>query len=264
MKDLHIHLVQSSIYWEDIVRNLEQFETKINSINTVSNLIVLPEMFSTGFSMRTKDVAESMDGLAIKWMRKISAIKQCVVCGSLMLEENGQYFNRLIWMKPDGTFEQYDKRHLFRMAEEDRYYTPGDERITVSINGWKICPLICYDLRFPVWSRNKLTKDGNYEYDLLLYVANWPNRRSFAWTSLLPARAIENIAYVVGLNRVGSDGFEVDYSGDSAVYNFKGEKLAEGIPSNEGVISCTLNYEALMEFRKAFPAGMDAEEFVIL
>lgn len=249
------------------------FSQKIASITETTDLIVLPEMFNTGFTMNTKTVAEQMNGKTMQWMSQLSKEKKCVVTGSLIITENGKYFNRLIWTKPDGTFETYDKRHLFRMAEEDNYFTSGSKRIITELNGWKICPLICYDLRFPVWSRNKWTKktlnidpkNSNLvaDYDVLLYIANWPERRSHPWRSLLMARAIENQAYLTGLNRIGTDGNGITHSGDSAIINYKGEILSKTKHNESSVETISLNYAELEEFRKTFPVGLDADNYTV-
>src|SRR5574337_503960 len=216
MENLNITLIQSNLHWENIDKNLQQFSEKMATVKEPTDLIVLPEMFSTGFSMNSKNLSEGMNGKTLLWMRKHCKEKGCAITGSVIISENGNYFNRLIWMWADGSYEIYNKRHLFQMANEDNYYTPGKYRKVVELKGWKICPLICYDLRFPVWSRNtwkktsKFIKDGGREiiaeYDVLIYVANWPERRAHPWKSLLVARAIENQSYVIGVNRVGSDG----------------------------------------------------------
>jgi omega-amidase len=265
MQNLNITLIQSDITWEKADANLEHFATTLNSLKEATDLVLLPEMFSTGFSMNTKKLAETMQGKSLTWMLEQSRRLNCVLCGSLIIEEKGNYFNRLLWVKPDGTWEHYDKRHLFRMAEEDQYFSSGSKRLITDIKGWKICPLVCYDLRFPVWSRNTFTKTGPKTcsplYDVLLYVANWPDRRSLAWKSLLPARAIENQSYTIGLNRIGNDGKDITYSGDSAAYSFKGELMAS-VPSNlEGSVTVSLDYASLKEFREYFPAGLDADQF---
>lgn len=273
MKNLNITIIQSDLHWESIDKNLEMFSQKITAIAEHTDLIVLPEMFNTGFTMNTGLVAEQMNGKTMQWMWRLSKEKKCVLTGSLIIAENGRYYNRLIWMKPDGTFETYDKRHLFRMAKEDNYFTPGSKRIIAELNGWKICPLICYDLRFPVWSRNKWTKNTHNtdptnsnltaDYDVLLFIANWPERRSHPWRSLLVARAIENQAYVTGLNRIGADGNVITHSGDSAIINFKGETLSKTKVNEESVETISLNYAELEEFRKTFPVGLDADNYTV-
>jgi len=259
MNDLKITLIQSNLHWENCEMNLEQFSKKICLINEQTDLIVLPEMFTTGFSMQPERLAESMTGRTVNWMKEQAQQKQCVITGSFICEENGKYYNRLVWMKPNGNYSTYDKRHLFSMASEDRHYTAGNKKVIEEIKGWKICPLICYDLRFPIWSRNQKTDP----YDVLIYVVNWPERRTHPWKTLLLARAIENQCYVVGVNRVGNDGNEIYYSGDSAIINFKGEVISKTPTHEEFTETITLNYQNLEEFRKQFPVLNDADDFEI-
>lgn len=281
MNNLKITIIQSNLYWENRNENLKMFSQKIAAIKEQTDLIVLPEMFTTGFSMKPEELFDTMDGETIQWMKQEAAKKKCVITGSFICEENGSYYNRLIWMKSDGSYEKYDKRHLFRMAEEDKHYSAGEKKMIVELNGWKICPLICYDLRFPVWSRNKniplqphnlshpttstgsvqASKGNNYEYDLLIYVANWPERRAHPWKTLLLARAIENQCYVVGLNRVGEDGNQIAYSGDSVVINAKGEIISTTKANEETIETIEINFNELTEFRKQFPVFLDADEF---
>ena len=259
MEDLHITLVQASLHWEDRETNLSMFEEQISRMEEPTDLILLPEMFSTGFTMNAAKLAEDMDGAAVSWMKRIAAEKSVTLCGSLIIKENGNYYNRLVWMRPDGSLLTYDKRHLFRLAEEQKTYTPGSKKIITEIRGWKILPLICYDLRFPVWSRRTKTED----YDLLVYVANWPDRRIHAWKTLLPARAIENQCYVAGLNRVGNDGNGIPHSGHSAVYDCMGESLAVTPAGKSVVTSVALSAETLAKCRRMFPFDRDADAFSI-
>jgi len=257
--NLSITLIQSNLHWENIEANLEMFTQKIALIKNNTDLIVLPEMFSTGFSMRAEQLAEDMaNSKAIAWMRKTAAEKNCVITGSLLLKEDDSFFNRLIWMNVDGTMRQYDKRHLFSLSNEDEAFTPGQERLIVELKGWKICPLICYDLRFPVWARNS-TADT---YDVLLYVANWPERRVYAWKHLLVARAIENQAYVVGLNRVGNDGNDIYCSGDSMVLDPLGKTLYHK-EQDEDIATVELSMEELVKARETLPFLNDADAFLI-
>ncbi len=216
---LRVTTVQTSLHWEAIDKNLNHFENLLDRIQGQQDIIVLPEMFSTGFTMNTEEVAESMDGKSVQWMRGQAEKLKSVLCGSLILKDGGEYYNRFIWMKPDGEFQFYDKKHLFTLAGEHEYFKPGDQKIIIDYKGWKICPLICYDLRFPVWARNV------ENYDLLIYVANWPKPRANAWRALLTARAIENQCYVVGVNRVGADEKGLDYIGDTMVVDFLGNTL---------------------------------------
>jgi len=265
MEDLKVTIVQSALHWENVDANLAMFSDKLKGIAAGStDLIILPEMFSTGFTMNAKTVAEDMSGKAVQWLKKTSAEKKCVITGSLVINEApsgvgaDKYYNRLVWMRPDGSYETYDKRHLFRMGEENNTYTAGKKRIITTIKGWKICPLVCYDLRFPVWCRNV-----NQEYDLLVFVANWPEVRNYPWKQLLIARAIENQAYLAGVNRIGKDGNDFNHSGDSAVFNPKGMPISKTKASEESVETLTLSYKELEEFRKVFPVALDADKFRI-
>lgn len=216
MQNLHITTVQTALHWEDNDANLAMFEELLATIQNPTDVIILPEMFTTGFTMNPKKVAETMTGKTMNWLKEQAKIYSAVVTGSLVIEEEGKYYNRLIWMRPDGSFGQYDKRHLFGMAGEQDYYAGGTEKLVTNYKGWKIMPLVCYDLRFPVWSRNTM------DYDVLIYTANWPQRRSAAWKTLLEARAIENQAYVIGVNRVGKDGKDNYYSGDTSMIDAMG------------------------------------------
>ncbi|MCW3085700.1 MAG: Amidohydrolase [Bacteroidetes bacterium] len=257
MSDLKITLIQSDLHWENKAENLKMLSQKIEAITEATDLIILPEMFSTGFSMQPEKLAETMSGETVKWMQEEAKKKNAVITGSFICGEKGKHFNRLVWMKPDGTYNIYDKRHLFSMGDENNHYTSGSGRIIEEIKGWKICPLICYDLRFPVYARNSKTNP----YDLLIYVANWPERRAHPWKTLLLARAIENQAYVAGVNRVGTDANELYYSGDSAMINYKGEIMSKIPSEKEFTETITLSYAELQEFRKQFPALNDADDF---
>jgi predicted amidohydrolase len=256
--NLHITIIQPDMVWEDAAANLRQYEALLGGINGRKEVVVLPEMFSTGFSMSPQGLAEEMDGRSVQWMREMAARHRIILTGSLIIREEDRFYNRLIWMQPDGVFGQYDKRHLFGYAGEGDHYTPGSRRLITQVKGWRICPLICYDLRFPVWSRNL-----NADYDVLLYVANWPKRRSTAWKALLQARAIENQAYVAGVNRVGDDGNGIRYSGDSAVYSPLGEPLYTAGDGPE-VQTVVLERAPLEEGRSHFPFLRDADPFLLL
>jgi omega-amidase len=231
MSKLHVTCIQSGLHWQDKEANMKMFEEKIRAIEGYTEIVVLPEMFTTGFSMQPELYAETMDGPTISWMKKLSAEKRVIITGSAIIREGEDFFNRMIWMLPTGDYGVYDKRHLFGYAEEDSYYTPGTKRLVASVKGWRVNLLVCYDLRFPVWSRQSNSffvpteEDPEPEYDLLIYAANWPERRSHAWKTLLQARAIENQCYVIGLNRVGSDGNDITYSGDSMIIDPLGEVL---------------------------------------
>lgn len=263
MQDLKITIIQTPLHWENMEKNISMFDELLNTITEQTDLIILPEMFSTGFTMNTA-VAETMNGKSLQWLNGKAKEKNCVITGSVMINENGKNYNRLIWMQPDGNFEMYDKRHLFRMANEQNHFTAGYKKLITTLKGWKICPLICYDLRFPVWSRNKSivhSPQSIVDYDILVYVANWPERRSLAWNTLLPARGVENLSYVVGVNRIGLDGNNVAYSGDSAVYNAVGEKLSNIKPNEHKHETITLSWKFLQDYREKFPAAMDADDF---
>ena len=257
MSTLKITSFQSYLFWENIDKNLQNLGLRLNSIREKTDLIILPEMFNTGFTMNPSEFAEEMGGKTMKWMHDQARKFESVITGSLIIKEANKFYNRLIWMRPDGSYEQYDKRHLFGMGEEDKHYTAGTKKLFVELKGWKICPAICYDLRFPVWLRNK-----NEEYDLLLIVANWPERRSLHWRSLIPARAIENQAFVVAVNRVGHDGNEVFHSGDSMCIDPNG-KVVYYKPNDEDLYTFTIHKNDLIEARKNLPFLKDADSFDI-
>ena len=237
-------------------------EERIFNLPDPTDLILLPEMFTTGFTMDAHAVAEPMNLTTFRWLKQMAAQTGAVVTGSYVVQDKGKYFNRLIWMQPDGQFDTYDKRHLFRMAGEDSIYTAGTKRIIKEWKGWRICPLICYDLRFPVWSRNTSGQSNEFSYDLLLYVANWPAARRNAWNTLLQARAIENLSYVIGVNRTGTDGNGHPYTGDSAVIDFKGDVLCRH-SDTEIIHQQTLSLDELRAFREKFPANLDADAFTL-
>ena len=257
MQDLRVSILQSNLHWENVDANLNMFSSQILAIEQDVDLIVLPEMFNTGFTMNSEELAEPMNSISMLWMLEMAKAKNAVITGSLIIKEDDRYFNRLIWMRPDGTNEYYDKRHLFRMMDENSHYSAGNERLVVNLKGWKICPMICYDLRFPVWSRNK------NDYDCLLYIANWPTPRIEAWNTLLRARAHENQAYVIGVNRVGGDPNGTLFSGGSVIIDPKGATICETALGQEQVRSATLSYSELQDFREKFPIGLDADSFEI-
>ncbi len=256
--DLSVTIVQTELHWHNAAANRQMFQEKLAAAAPETDLIVLPEMFTTGFSMSAAELAEEPEGETLRWLQQMAQQHNAVITGSIIVRHDENYYNRLLWVRPDGTYEKYDKRHLFRMAKEHHTYTPGNEHLVVELKGWKIRPLVCYDLRFPVWSRNK-----SNSYDLLLYVANWPKVRNHAWRTLLQARAIENLAYVVGVNRVGTDGNNHPYSGDSAIIDPKGLKLLE-VSEVEGVYTVSLSKQELISFREAFPAHLDADTFELM
>lgn len=260
--DLKITLIQSVLQWESVDENLSMFTDKVNAINSSTDIIVLPEMFNTGFSMESEKLAERMNGKTVSWMMQMAKNTNAVIVGSLIITEHDEYYNRLVWAQPNGDYFTYDKRHLFRMADEHEYFSAGKELLIVHYKGWRICPLICYDLRFPVWSRN-VTETGETAYDCLVYIANWPAARSAPWSKLLEARAIENQCYVIGVNRVGKDGKQINYSGNSAVINPKGE-VVSFIPEHENIVQThTISLNELNDFREKFPVGKDADTFFI-
>ncbi|MCK6616037.1 MAG: amidohydrolase [Cyclobacteriaceae bacterium] len=260
---LKITLIQSNLYWEEVASNLSMFEEKIWAIGQETDVIVLPEMFSTGFTMNAAKLAEPMNMTTFKWMRQMAAQTQALMLGSFIVKENNSYYNRLLWMEPSGNFKTYDKRHLFRMADEHQTYSAGDTRLTAEWRGWRICPLVCYDLRFPVWSRNGYDKAaGRLDYDVLVYVANWPSARVEAWDALLKARAIENLCYTVGVNRTGDDGNGIPYNGHSASYSPKGETLFFET-EKEVIKTIELDFDMLQSYREKFPAWRDADEFEV-
>jgi predicted amidohydrolase len=266
MQTLSITTIQTNLHWEDKEANILMLEEKIRNIKEKTNIVVLPEMFTTGFSMNPKSLAEKMDGDTISWMRKIALEKKIILTGSIIVEEEEKYYNRLIWMLPNGQFGYYDKRHCFSLAGEDEHYTRGTKRLIASVGGWKINLCICYDLRFPVWTRQVIESTSDQvtapEFDILVYVANWPEKRSHAWKTLLQARAIENQCYVVGVNRVGNDGNEMYHSGDSMVLDLFGEILYHKSHEEE-VHTTSIDKKMLDETRIKFPFWKDGDEFMI-
>lgn len=261
---MNVTLIQSEIFWEDIPKNIEHFGGLIDGISVATDLIVLPEMFNTGFTMQPEKFAEEWNGHTINWLKQKAAQKNCIITGSMAINENKKYYNRLFWVSGSGAFISYDKRHLFSMSKENEHYTAGHTKIITSLNNWKIAPFICYDLRFPVWSRNKFDSERKvWDYDILVYVANWPEARSYAWKQLLIARAIENQCYVIGLNRIGKDGNGYPHSGDSLVINPRGEIISKTKANEQSVETIELSRDYLEEFRKLFPVGLDADAFIL-
>jgi predicted amidohydrolase len=255
-EDLKVVLVQPNLVWENPKANREKLEMLIGKQK--GELFVLPEMFTTGFSMKPSSFSESEDGPSLLWMKTMAKEKNAAFVGSLIIEENSNYYNRLFFVYPDGSYKTYDKRHLFTLAGEEKHYARGDESLLVDYKGWKIKPLVCYDLRFPVWARNS---EG---YDLLLYVANWPEKRSHAWSSLLTARAIENQSYVVGVNRVGEDGNGMAHNGKSVAIDPLGEELLKFKEEEEAAKSVMLSSEDLVQVRDRFRFLQDADDFEII
>lgn len=262
MQDLKLSIIQSDIHWEDIGANLAMFEEKIWQIGS-TDVIVLPEMFTTGFTMRASKLAEPMNMRTFKWMKQMADQTGALVLGSFIARVHDRYYNRLLWMEPGGAFKTYDKRHLFRMADEHHTFSQGESLLIGHWKGWRICPLVCYDLRFPVWSRNRWNAAlKKMSYDVLVYVANWPQVRAAAWKTLLDARAIENLSFVVGVNRVGTDGNGVEYNGNSAVIGPKGDPIFQ-VEGEEATKTVELNAHSLQAFRDRFPAYLDADDFSI-
>jgi omega-amidase len=259
MSTLTITTIQTNLLWEEKSANLRLLEEKIAAIENKTEIVILPEMFTTGFSMNPSAFAETMDGETVEWMKRVSKENGIVLTGSLMIEEEGKYYNRLIWMLPNGEFGYYNKRHLFAYGEEDKHYTAGNKRLIASVKGWKINLQVCYDLRFPVWARQQSSEIAP-EYDLLIYVANWPERRSHAWKTLLCARAIENQCYVVGVNRVGTDGNNIYHSGNSLVIDPLGQVLYH-MADEEDINTISLFKAKLDETREKFPFWKDADAF---
>lgn len=261
MKDLTLSVIQANLHWEQIDANLAMFEELIWSIED-TDLIALPEMFTTGFSMNAAALAEPAGGKTFKWMRQMATQKNAAITGSYIIKEGSSFYNRLYFVHPDGSARQYDKKHLFNLASEGEMYTAGTARLIVNYRGWRIHPLICYDLRFPVWARSKRTKENTYEYDLILYVANWPDTRVNAWDTLLKARAIENLSYSAGVNRIGTDASAKTYNGHTGIYTPKGEEMAF-TENEEKVITTQLSAQELLSYRKDFPFQEDADSFEI-
>lgn len=250
---LTIAAFQQNIIWEDPSANRIAIGDAIPFKKGAVDLLILPEMFTTGFTMNAQAEAETMDGATIQWMKSISSKLECSTCGSLIIEEEGHFYNRLIWVSSEGMIWYYDKKYLFTLAKEDETYTAGQEHLLVELKGWKVLPLICYDLRFPEWGRNTMA------YDLLIYVANFPAKRAYAWKQLLIARAIENESYVIGVNRSGKDALDIEYSGDSMVVNYQGDVQAQARKSNDWIIH-TLYKEPQEAFRRAYPFLKDIQK----
>lgn len=251
---MDVVLMQADLVWNDAQANREHFEQKIAQVDKV-DLIVLPEMFPTGFCTSPRGVAEPADGITLHWMQRVARERAVALCGSVAIESNGGYYNRFYFVFPDGSYQYYDKRHLFTFGGEHKEYTAGQGRVVVEYKGWRILLQVCYDLRFPVWSRNR------GDYDMIIYVASWPTPRVEAWSALLRARAIENLCYVAGVNRVGDD-LNCTYCGESVLLDFLGKPMAEGIRGEESVFGGFLDREALQAFREKFPALQDGDDFM--
>jgi len=263
MQDLKIYILQSDLIWEDIQANLKAFDKKIAQITRPVDLIVLPEVFNTGFPVDPEKFAEPLSGQTVCWMREKAQQMKAVITGSILMNDEGKFYNTLVWMQPDGNFQIYSKRHVFHLGDEADTINPGNEQLVCNLNGWKIKPLICYDLRFPVWSKNTF-RDGKFEYDVLIYVANWPASRSYPWKQLLIARAIENQSYVIGVNRIGKDEKGNSYSGDSLIIDPKGKIISNIKPNQEDICQLNLSAKMLNDFRDKFNVGYDWDAFQIL
>lgn len=256
-QNLKTALLQVDLVWEDIEANRRNFEEKIKQLSADVDLIILPEMFTTGFSMNAEKLAEPANGPSYIWMQKMASEKNAAVTGSIITSEKGLFYNRLYFVFPDGSSEKYDKKHTFTLAKENETYASGREKLIVNYKGWKICPLVCYDLRFPVWARN--TED----YDLLIYVANWPAPRVHAWDILLQARAIENMSYCIGVNRVGRDGKDLDYVGHSAIYDSLGKRVSKNSSETSFSEEVILNKDHLNETRSQLRFLQDRDKFTL-
>ena len=265
MEDLRVSLVQGDTAWHDPAANRERYGALIAPLAGQTDLVVLPETFTSGFSNDALANAEGMDGPTVAWIRQQAVALGAVVTGSVQIREGEGVYNRLLWATPEGHLHTYDKRHLFRMAREHERYAAGRDRITVTLKGWRVCPLVCYDLRFPVFIRNRFGVEASdrFDYDLLLFVANWPSPRRYAWQTLLRARAIENLCHVIGVNRVGTDGNGIGYSGDSVALDFLGQPQLE-LDDQVRVATTTFSAQALSAHRERFPAQLDADRFELL
>lgn len=263
MQTLRVSLVQGATRWHDPAGNRDYYGALIAPLAGRTDLVILPETFTSGFSNEAIHNAETMDGPSVAWLRERARVLDAAITGSVQLRVGEGVFNRLLFVTPDGEVQHYDKRHLFRYADEHKRYAAGRDRVVVEWRGWKICPLVCYDLRFPVYSRNRHDAQSGFEYDLVLFVANWPSARARAWRTLLRARAIENLSYCAGVNRVGIDGNQLPYSGDSAVLDYLGQTMAD-LGAQEQTVTVALDAAALAGFREKFPAWMDADAFELL
>lgn len=262
-RELNIATIQFDIFWNKMVENLSRIDDFLQSMSKDTDIVVLPEMFATGFSVSGNDTAECVEtSVAVNWMIQRASKYQCAICGSIAIVDDGKLYNRFYFVEPNGSFHFYNKRHLFRLSDEPKNYTSGNENVVVNYLGWKFRLAVCYDLRFPVWLKNSLENDG-YEYDVLLLVANWPATRSYAWKMLLSARAIENQSYVVGVNRIGVDASGTKHSGDSMVFSFTGEPMLD-VNAQEGAFGCRLSLDDLNLHREQFKVALDWDLFFFI
>ncbi|MBR4392231.1 MAG: nitrilase family protein [Bacteroidales bacterium] len=262
-KNLHFTYIQADLQWQDKQANLEHFGQLLKDVPFETDLVLLPETFNTAFPVDPKEFAETEDGTTMQWLKQKAQELNAVICSTFLLEIEGHYHNSLVWMRPDGSYELYHKRHTFSMGGENQLVERGSDSLIVELNGWRIKPMVCYDIRFPVWSKNHY-ENGQYAYDLGIYLANFPDSRMNVWDTLLQARAIENQAYFIGVNRVGDDPEEVHYSGHSRVISPKGKVISMADIDTEAIVSCVLDYEKLQSFRDKFPVGKDWDSFQLL
>ena len=263
MQNLNLAYIQADLKWEDKKVNLMHFDLLLEQVKPDTDLILLPETFTTAFPVDPKKYAETVEGPTMQWLRKKAQAKKAVIATTFPLSIDGHYYNSLVWMRPDGSYERYFKRHTFTMGGEDKLVERGEKQLIVELKGWRIKPMVCYDIRFPVWARNRY-ENGQYEYDLAFYLANFPDSRMIVWNTLLVARAIENQAYWIGVNRVGDDANGLRYSGESQVINSRGEVISKVAPYQEAVMHCTLDGDGLQRFRQKFPLGPDWDRFTII
>lgn len=256
-ENLTVSIIQTELTWENKAANFKHFDELINAIELDTDLIVLPEMFTTGFSMNAENLYDIPEGKTLHWLKSHASRKNAAITGSAIIKDNGHFYNRLYFVKPGGSYQTYDKKHLFTLAGEQNYYSPGHDKLIVDYKGWKICPMVCYDLRFPVWIRN------HEDYDLLIFVANWPAMRVKAWDTLLQARGIENMSYTIGVNRIGEDGNGYPHCGHSAIYNALGEKITTDLFEEAFVETKTLSKQDLNQTREKFGFLRDRDEFKV-
>lgn len=261
MQDLKVTLIQTSLHWESTEKNLELFESKTNDLKEQTDLIVLPEMFTTGFTMNPEQHAEPENGPGLQWMQKRAGEMDTTITGSISTRVGDRYYNRMYWVNPDGSFQFYDKKHLFSYAGEDQHYSAGEKKLIIDFRGWKILLIVCFDLRFPVWCRNAYDHEKGFDYDAMICIANWPEMRSHAWRILLMSRAIENQAYTIGVNRVGEDGNGIPHSGDSGVMDAAGESVSYILPHQTKTETVTLSSESLVSFREKFRFAPEWDRF---